>query len=295
MPSNDHTTHISPWIPLSMLAVATTALALPLAFLRRQQRAANSIIGGDGRTSSLLTSTSKLKSSPPVRRRAPAPLPHHGGITVPSAIPLSTRGSDAASAQTTPLAKAGSVSRASSGEASLRVSRVERDGSFNGALYSLKAFGIATAFVVAGAAASVWSVKAYLGVKDTQEFASAMRTTILDKLPLLTSRIHRSPLSNSSSQFSPHPDPRAPSPHPTSESLDGPGYPRMADEDSDGRDIDTNKEEDWNWLAAQARLVAAYERGGIAQFADVAVRELEAESELERHKRRIGDPVEGPR
>jgi hypothetical protein len=69
----------------------------------------------------------------------------------------------------------------------------------------------------------------------------------------------------------------------------------MADEDSDGRDIDTNKEEDWNWLAAQARLVAAYERGGIAQFADVAVRELEAESELERHKRRIGDPVEGPR
>ena len=124
-----------------------------------------------------------------------------------------------------------------------------------------------------------------------------MRTTILDKLPLLTSRIHRSALSNSSSQFSPHPDPRAPSPHSASESLDSSGYPRVtdeADEDSDGRDIDTNKSEDWNWLAAQARLVAAYERGGIAQFADVAVQELEAESELERRKRRIGDPVEGP-
>ncbi len=121
-----------------------------------------------------------------------------------------------------------------------------------------------------------------------------MRTTILDKFPLLTSRIHRSPLSDSSSQISPHPDPRAPSPHSASESLDGPGYPRVADEDSDGRDIDTNNE-DWNWLAAQARLVAAYERGGIAQLADVAVRELEAESELERRKRRVGDPVEGPR
>jgi len=171
MPSNDHTsdtTHISPWIPLSMvsshlirfsfltslqLAVTTAALALPLTFLRRQQRAANSIIGGDGRTSSLLTSTSKLISSPPVRRRAP-PLPHRGGIPVPSTITLSSRGTDGASAQTTPLAKAGSVSR------------VEKDGGFNGALYSLKAFGIATALVVSGAAAGAWSVRTYLGVKD---------------------------------------------------------------------------------------------------------------------------------
>ena len=69
----------------------------------------------------------------------------------------------------------------------------------------------------------------------------------------------------------------------------------MADEDSDGRDIDIYKNEDWNWLAAQARLVAAYEHGGIAQFVEVAVRELEAESELERRKRRIGDPIEGSR
>jgi hypothetical protein len=188
MPSNDHTsdtTHISPWIPLSMvsshlirfsfltslqLAVTTTALALPLAFLRRQQRAANPIIGGDGRTSSLLTSTSKLKSSPPVRRRAPPPLPHRGGIPVPSAIPLSSRGTDGASAQTTPLAKAGSVFRAPSGEAPLGVSRVEKDGGFNGALYSLKAFGIATALVVSGAAAGAWSVKTYLGVKDVSGY-----------------------------------------------------------------------------------------------------------------------------
>jgi hypothetical protein len=47
------------------------------------------------------------------------------------------------------------------------VSRVEEDSSsFNGALYSLKAFGIATALVVAGGAASVWGVKTYMGVKD---------------------------------------------------------------------------------------------------------------------------------
>jgi hypothetical protein len=52
-------------------------------------------------------------------------------------------------------------------------------------------------------------------------------------------------------------------------------------------------DEEWNWPAAQARLVAAYEGGGIAQFAETAVRELEAESQLERRKRRIGNSVEG--
>ncbi|KAH9958363.1 hypothetical protein BGW80DRAFT_1375923, partial [Lactifluus volemus] len=65
-----------------------------------------------------------------------------------------------------------------------------REDNFNGALYSLKAFSIATAIVFACGAASVWSVKTYLGVKDC-EFASAMRLTLLTKWPLLTSKIHR--------------------------------------------------------------------------------------------------------
>jgi hypothetical protein len=47
---------------------------------------------------------------------------------------------------------------------------------------------------------------------------------------------------------------------------------------------------EWNWPAAQARLAAAYEGGGVAQFAEVAVRELEAELEHERRKR---NSVEG--
>ena len=67
----------------------------------------------------------------------------------------------------------------------------------------------------------------------------------------------------------------------------------MADEDC--RDIDASKNEDWNWPAAQARLATAYERGGITQFVEVAVRELEAEVDIERRNRRIGDHVEGPR
>jgi hypothetical protein len=46
-----------------------------------------------------------------------------------------------------------------------------REDNFNGALYSLKAFSIATALVVVGAAASLWGVKTYLGVKDVRKFA----------------------------------------------------------------------------------------------------------------------------
>ncbi len=68
----------------------------------------------------------------------------------------------------------------------------------------------------------------------------------------------------------------------------------MEDKGSDRREAEMDKDEDWNWPAAQARLVAAYERGGVARFAEVAVRELEAELELERRKRRIGDSVEEP-
>jgi hypothetical protein len=43
-----------------------------------------------------------------------------------------------------------------------------------------------------------------------------------------------------------------------------------------------NTESQWSWSAAQERLAAAYERGGITQFAEVVVGELEAELELER-------------
>ncbi len=67
-------------------------------------------------------------------------------------------------------ALAGSTNATSSVEASnaLPMSSGEKEDTFNCALYSLKAFSIATALVVAGGAASVWSVKTYLGVRDVR-------------------------------------------------------------------------------------------------------------------------------
>jgi len=152
-------------------------------------------------------------------------------------------------------------------------------------LYSLKAFSVATALVIAGGVASVWGVKAYLGVKDTQEFASAMRLTVLNKWPHFTSRIHRVSGDDTAQEPSLHPFPRLP----PLKSPDGPPPPPSAAPDV------TVDESAWNWPAAQARLAAAYERGGVAQFAEAAVGEMEAELETERRKRGLGDSIEGQR
>jgi hypothetical protein len=99
-----------------------------------------------------------------------------------------------------------------------------------------------------------------------------MRLTLLTKWPLLTSRIHRA------SDSAPLPPPVS---QPTTASTAPPPHlprPSTAVPDVDG----------WNWAAAQARLVAAYERGGVAQFTEAVAGELEAEAELERRKRGIG-------
>jgi len=180
----------------------------------------------------------------------------------------------------TPSAKAGAPFRWSLED----TSRIPREDSFNGALYSLKAFSIATTLVIAGGAASVWGVKVYLGVKDTQEFASAMRLTILNKWPLLTSRIHRS---SGDSPTPPSLWPRAPAPSATARTdSDSPDGPPPTSGPVPDVIVDGSR---WSWPAVESRLAEAYERGGITQFAEAAVGELEAELELERHKRGLVD------
>jgi hypothetical protein len=65
--------------------------------------------------------------------------------------------------------------------------------------------------------------------------------------------------------------------------------PLTASEPQNEPPLTTAVHDGWNWPDAQARLTAAYERGGLARFAEAAVGELEAELELERHKREVGN------
>ncbi|KAH9963059.1 hypothetical protein BJV74DRAFT_890516 [Russula compacta] len=142
---------------------------------------------------------------------------------------------------------------------------------FNGALCSLRAFGIATALVITGAATSVWRVEAYVGVKD--EFSAATRLTLLTKWPLLTSLINRlsdstpllPSLSAASASFSVMTAPIA-----SDDPADAPPPPSpktaVVPDDLDG----------WNWPAAQARLAVA-----LRSSQRRPVGEVEAEWELE--------------
>ncbi|KAH9046411.1 hypothetical protein EDB83DRAFT_2507463 [Lactarius deliciosus] len=228
------------------LAVTTVALAIPLVLLRRQ-RARVSTLGNS-------VSSSMKTSAPPVRRTPTRGVP--STAPPPRAAPALTP----ASTRATPSVEASSLSATPS--------HVAQEDGFNGALYSLKAFSVATALVVAGGAAGVWGVKTYLGVRDTQEFASAMRLTLLTKWPLLASRIHRA------SDSAPLPPPIPLPVMIPSASKPDPLSPTSV-HDADG----------WTWPAAQARLAEAYEHGGVGRFAEAAAGELEAEAELERRKR----------
>jgi hypothetical protein len=51
-------------------------------------------------------------------------------------------------------------------EQSTRPEQVEATDDFNGALYSMKAFGYATFLVMTGALTTVWGVKSYMGVEN---------------------------------------------------------------------------------------------------------------------------------
>ncbi|ESK88539.1 hypothetical protein Moror_3177 [Moniliophthora roreri MCA 2997] len=121
---------------------------------------------------------------------------------------------------------------------------------FNPALYTVKAFGIATFAVTLGAVTFVWGVKNAMGIEDTQEFARRMHQLILTRMPILSSRIHRS-LED---------DPR------NDETLKS--------------DVD-----DWNWDDAEKRLKNAFEQKGLAGWAEVALDEIRAEEHVERKKR----------
>lgn len=93
---------------------------------------------------------------------------------------------------------------------------------------------------------------------QTQEFAHRMRHFILHQMPFLSSRIHRPPNPENSGD-----DPSAPQSY-----MDQGRVPV-----------------EWSWSDAEHRLKTAYEEDGIMGWAEAALRELEAEGELERSRR----------
>ena len=118
---------VYPFTCLSQLGISTVALSVPVVLLRRQ-RAARAL----------------TKAPPPRRKAWPPPTPRAGPTT---AVP--------AAARVEPI----QVPKPSKAE-------IPSDSDFNGAFYSAKAFGIATALVTMGAFIGVWAVQVSLGVQN---------------------------------------------------------------------------------------------------------------------------------
>jgi len=125
------------------------------------------------------------------------------------------------------------------------------------AFLAAKAFLVATGLVAVGGVAFTWAVKTTLGVENAQEFGQKMRSIFHTTVPSLRSRLYRPP------------------------ETDDERYEIQAQ----GVAFPSAIQGDWNWKDAEERLKKAYEEGGIAAWAQTALRELEAEVEVERTKR----------
>ncbi|KII88590.1 hypothetical protein PLICRDRAFT_41778 [Plicaturopsis crispa FD-325 SS-3] len=145
------------WVPLSMLAVSTVALVVPVVLLRRHR--ANNTLRHE-------LAPRRRAGNQPAKFAQPAPSP-------------SLR------ATPTPMRSA---------ETSSELPAPSPDAHAGAALYTAKVFGLATLLVTSTAAISVFGLKAYMGVKDTKEFGERMRNILLTKMHVLTSRIHRLPI-----------------------------------------------------------------------------------------------------
>ena len=92
--------------------------------------------------------------------------------------------------------------------------------------------------------------------RQTQEFAHRMRLAVLKHMPKLSARIHR-----------------------VAEEADG-----LSGTPSDGHEVIDPAT--WTWPDAERRLKAAFEKDGFSGWAEAAAKELEAEGQIERLKRR---------
>ncbi|KAF8836049.1 hypothetical protein BDN67DRAFT_974661 [Paxillus ammoniavirescens] len=271
------------WIPVTLLAFSSVAMVIPVLMLRRykanpghvhlhaQTQRSSSISAtapprrgrgrGEGPGSSVDNSqlevppaTSTSPSIPPPRIRLRGHTLPPSSIPAPSSSPIRVK----------PTLKMPRTTM------SLRKLPVEPPSvdQFNAPLHSLKAFTIATALVVGGAAASITGIMAYLGVSDTTEFAARMRTWVSHTMPVLTAQIHRR---------------LTPSDSLSNMSLPSTSYAYVESPALTPFDHD----------AAESRLAEAFEEGGFDAWVEAAAREMEVEAEVERSRRIHGGSASG--
>ncbi|KAG6335863.1 hypothetical protein ID866_3228 [Astraeus odoratus] len=262
------------WLPISFLAISSAALVVPIVMLRRYKFGLKTAASGDAlhpspprrRQGTVATTGSRVLGSgvvPPPRVRSRIDM---------SPVPSSSSPKSLSNHEL----QASTRSIPSSPTARPFLQATTADDAFNAPLYTLKAFTIATAIVAAGASASVLGIMAYLGVHDTSEFATRMRLWIISTLPVLSERIHRRPEAKDHEALTPlYSTSNVPDDAFLASSLAVTGM--------QGPPSDTTST--LNLAESQARLAAAYDRGGLREWVEVAMKVLEAEAEMERARK----------
>ncbi|KAI6100108.1 hypothetical protein EV401DRAFT_914202 [Pisolithus croceorrhizus] len=255
---------------LSYLAISSAALVVPVVMLRRYKaglRAAATAAPPRRGSGTVVVPLGQPVAPPRIRRRMDASSPLQ---KLPS-----TQGSQPSS-YATPLSNTRS-------DATAATISGERDN-FNGPLYTLKALAVATAIVAASASASIFGVMTYLDAHDTSEFAARMRLWVITTFPILSGRIHRHPEAKDLEVLTPlFPSKNAnrlsdcPRTSPVSSVTLSPSSESLAQPHRTSPTCDVSE--------SQARLRAAYDQGGFYALVEAAIKEVEAEAEMERVRR----------
>jgi len=256
-PLADMKQKVPPWVPYSLVVFSTAAIVAPIFFLRRHRASVRTL---------------QTAAAPPPRRGDRAAIQSFATSTPTSAsTPWTAAAASSSSVSLEPLPDASGPYENTSIIRELIFGSEEEEAAsqrlatksgeldnFDGPLYTLKAFTIATAGVVFTASVSIWGLMQYVGARDTQEFAQLMRSAVLTRLPRLSARIHR-----------------------PSETGDNPSdiVPILPSSSS----------EPWTWTDAEERLKKAFDEGGLPAWGEAAIAEVEAEGHAERLKRGFVD------
>ncbi|KAH8116073.1 hypothetical protein DFH11DRAFT_1506604 [Phellopilus nigrolimitatus] len=248
------------------LALTTVALTVPAALLWRQKRTLG--------LQSNITIGKKHSTSPPLRRRANA-----GWGATSAARATSSRPSESlkASSSSPPPRKTSGAGRgriigsdttvvAASSQTSSKTTSTTTSNTppslLDGPLISLGAFGLATGLVGFALVLGVWGVRQSMGVDNVDQFAARVRQILRTRMPALSHRLYRS----------------------TDDA--GGGHDKgLEDKETGEADGSVSGKGAWTWDAAEERLRTAFDRGGLSEWAECAVGELEAERKLERARR----------
>ncbi|KAJ6569483.1 hypothetical protein B0H19DRAFT_1135672 [Mycena capillaripes] len=226
----------SKWLPIAVLAGGTVLIAAPLVYLWRvgkpQRVSLNTATAPPPRRVGSLATSGSVSSSATSRLAFPA---SELKETVPPPPTVQDVDWDDADWGVPPPPP-------------------DPDDKFNAAIYTFKAFGAATLIVSSIAFAGIWGLRRYFDVDNMEDFSAQMRLTVMDKMPLLASRM-RNAL----------------------------GQPKSATDSTP--EAHSRLEQRWSWDDAQERLSAAFNKGGLGAWAEAAAREVEEEAKIEMEKR----------